>query len=36
MDTPLIDHLTLLCWRMASYVTLNLFDDAAMLALLFC
>jgi hypothetical protein len=36
MDTPWLEHLTWLTWRMASYATLNLIDDAAMLAILFC
>ncbi len=36
MDTPWLEHITMLTWRMATYATLNLIDDAAMLAILFC
>ena len=36
MYTPWLEHITMLTWRMASYATLNLIDDAAMLAILFC
>ncbi len=31
-----IERLTLLTYRVASYVSLNLADDAAMLAFIFC
>jgi hypothetical protein len=31
-----IERLTLLTYRVASYATLNLADDAAMLAFIFC
>jgi hypothetical protein len=36
MDTPWLEQLTMLTWRMAGFVSLNLIDDAALLALLFC
>jgi hypothetical protein len=37
METPdWLEQLTMLSWRMAGYATLNLIDDAAMLALIFC
>jgi len=32
----LFERLTLLTYRVASYATLNLADDAAMLAFIFC
>jgi hypothetical protein len=31
-----IERLTLLTYRLANYVSLNLADDAAMLAFIFC
>ena len=36
MDSPWLEQITMLSWRMAGYATLNLTDDAAMLALVFC
>ncbi len=31
-----MEHFTILAYRLAGYATLNLVDDAAMLALIFC
>ena len=36
MDTPWLEYITMLTWRMAGYDTLNLIDNAAILSILFC
>jgi hypothetical protein len=36
MNTTWLEQLTMLTWRMAGFASLNLIDDAALLALLFC
>ena len=35
-DSPLLDRLTALLYRVAVYVSTNVIDDAAMLAFMFC
>ena len=36
LENAWLEHITQLTWRLASYATRNLIDDAAMLSLLFC